>query len=84
MQVFVDFEYMFEDTDSDAMTKLWKDIEKKPFRMYQTVLDRNVNYYHRDQTLHNFLTFLKLFPSSKFKFDKSVAALIVFSDVMHF
>lgn len=72
---------MFGDIDHGALIKNWCNIEKKPHELFRIVLDRRVDVYHRDDTLHNFLTFLKLFPVHKAKFDRSLEALIIFSDV---
>lgn len=76
-----DYEYMFEDKDPNALTEKWKSIEKKPFEKNQITLDRTVAAYHRDNTLHNFLTFVKFFSTHKKKFDDSVNHLIIFSEV---
>lgn len=72
---------MFEDIDSKRLIETWKSIEKKPFEMFQIRLDRRIDAYHRDDDLHNMLTFVKLFSTHKYRFERSVGSLIVFSDV---
>lgn len=72
---------MFSDIDHKALINKWSDIEKKPHDIFRVVLDRHVDAYHRDDTVHNFLTFLKLFHVHKAKFERSVGAFIIFSDV---
>lgn len=72
---------MFADIDHDALIKKWDDVGKKPHGIFGIVLDRKVDSYHRDATLHDLLTFVKLFPVHKMKFERSVNALITFSDV---
>lgn len=74
---------MFADSDHDALIKKWPSIEKKPFEMFQVNLDRSSNKYHRDPILHNMLTFVKLFPTHRYKFERAVDSLIVFSDVSY-
>lgn len=80
-QVLDDFRYMFADNDHEALIKMWSNIAKKPFQIFRIALDRKVDSYHRDATLHDLLTFVKLFPVHKMKFERSVNALITFSDV---
>lgn len=72
---------MFQDIDYQALEKKWDGIQKKPFEIHRIILDRSVDAYHRDDSVHNFLTFLKLFPTHKCKFECSVQSLIVFSGV---
>lgn len=72
---------MFKANDQDALIKIWPSIEKKPFEKHQIILDRQVDAYHRDELLHNMLTFVKLFSTHKYKFERSVGSLIVFCDV---
>lgn len=72
---------MFEDIDPDALFKKWPSIEKKPIDLHRIQLDRRVNEYHRDGTVHNMLTFIKMFPTHRYKFERSVESLIVFSEV---
>lgn len=81
-KIHADFGYMYEDKDPDILIKKWKHIEKKPFELFKIVLDRNTNTYHRDAELHNFLTFLKAFPSHKSSFKKSCDSLILFCEVI--
>lgn len=81
LQVLDDFKYMFQDIDYQALEKKWDGIQKKPFEIHRIILDRSVDAYHRDDSVHNFLTFLKLFPTHKCKFECSVQSLIVFSGV---
>lgn len=73
---------MYTDIDHDALVKKWSVIANKPFELFQTVLDRKVDAYHRDDILHNILTFIKLFPTHRYKFERSVNAFIIFSEVM--
>lgn len=73
---------MFKTIDHDALIKIWPNIEKKPFEQFQITLDRQLDAYHRDEVLHNMLTFVKLFPTHKYKFERSVESLIVFCDVI--
>lgn len=72
---------MYSEIDDDALKMKWPSIESKPLQLYNIYLDRNVNSYHVDKTVHNFLSFLKLFPTHKVKFEASVHALIIFSHV---
>lgn len=72
---------MFPDIEHEALVKKWTNIEKKPYEIFRITLDRKVNSYHRDATLHDLLTFVKLFPVHKMKFERSVNALITFNDV---
>lgn len=72
---------MFKNTDHDALFKIWPKIEKKPFEKFQIKLDRLVDAYHRDEVSHSMLTFVKLFSTHKYKFERSVESLIVFCDV---
>lgn len=72
---------MFADIDYAALINMWGNIGKKPHDIFHITLDRKVDSYHRDATLHDLLTFVKLFPVHKMKFERSVNALITFSDV---
>lgn len=72
---------MFPNVDHEALSKKWCEIEKKPFDIFRVSLDRRFDAYHRDATLHNMLTFVKLFPVHRTKFQQSVNALIAFSNV---
>lgn len=72
---------MFKAADPNALVENWPNIEKKPFEKFQITLDRQVNAYHRDEMTHNMLTFVKLFSTHKYKFERSVDSLIVLSDV---
>lgn len=72
---------MFPDIDHGALIKTWGNIEKKPYEIFRVTLDRKVDSYHHDAILHDLLTFVKLFPVHKMKFERSVNALITFSDV---
>lgn len=79
-QVLEDFKYMFKDIDHEALTNKWKTIEKKPYDEFRVNLDIRTAAFHRDDTLHNFLTFLKLLPVHKHSFERAVKGLFVFSD----
>lgn len=81
-QVFADFKFMFKSADHDALIKMWPQIEKKPLEQFRITLDRQTDAYHRDNVMHNMLTFVKLFPTHKCKFERSVNSLIVFCDVI--
>lgn len=72
---------MFQDVDPDALFQVWESIRKKPIDLHRIQLDRNVNEYHRDETVHNILTYLKMFPTHRYNFERSVTSLIVFSEV---
>lgn len=72
---------MFQDINPDALFEKWGNIKKKPIDLHRIQLDRKVNEYHRDETVHNILTFIKMFPTHKYKFERSVTSLIVFSEV---
>lgn len=72
---------MFSEINSGALIEKWENIKKKPVEMCKITLNRSIDAYHRDDTLHYFLTFLKLFPAHRSKFERSVDSLIVFSDV---
>lgn len=80
--MFADFKFMFKTTDHDALIRMWPQIEKKPYEKFRITLDRQMDAYHRDVVLHNMLTFVKLFQTHKYKFERSVDSLIVFSDVI--
>lgn len=72
---------MFENIDENALLNMWPDIEKKPFELYKTTLDFEVDAYHRDLMVNNMLQFLKLFPAHKYKFERSVGAFYIYSEV---
>lgn len=73
---------MHPNVDHDALLNKWEHIEKKPFEIYRISLNRQMEAYHRDDILHNMLTFVKLFPTHRYNFERSVDSLIVFSDVI--
>lgn len=74
---------MFDTVDDEALTKEWENIQQKPFQCFQTALDIIFPAYHRNDTIHNFLLFLKLFSTHRYKFEKSVDNLITFCDVIN-
>lgn len=80
-KVLMDFTFMFPDVDPDALFKKWRSIEKKPFELHHIQLEHDVSHYHRDEFLHNMLTFLKMLPTHRFAFNRSVTSLIIFSEV---
>lgn len=79
--VLADFTFMF-DVDPNSLFKKWPNIEKKPFEIHRIQLDRNRTEFHRDELLHNILSFLQLFQTKRYKFERSVSSLIVFSEVL--
>lgn len=81
MQVIEDFKFMFRHIDHSALIDKWAGIEQKPGQLFKISLDRRVNVFHRDEMVHSFLVFLKLFPVHKIGYERAVNNLIVFSEV---
>lgn len=79
--ILADFTFMF-DVDPNALLEMWPIIEKKPYELYRIQLDRRNAEYHRDGTLHNMLTFIKLFSAHRYSFERSVSSFIIFSNVI--
>lgn len=75
---------MFDHVDDKALQDMWGQIERRPFERHRITLDRTVAAYHRDDAMHNVLTYLKLFPTHKNKFETSVQAMLTFCDVIVF
>lgn len=73
---------MFGDHDANALSKVWPLISNKPTEQYQIELDRNVAAYHKDDDRYKFLTFLKLFPVYRTKFENAVDAIFTFVSVI--
>lgn len=76
----VDFRNLFESVDENAFKNTWATIEIKPLQ-FQISVETNINLFHQDKDIYNFLSFVKLFPSHKYKFDQALEALISFCDV---
>lgn len=72
---------MFPDNNENALLDMWDKIEKKPVQVFNISLNAEVDAYHRDVMVFHMMTFLKLFATHKYKFERSLGALIVFSDV---
>lgn len=72
---------MFDDLAGDALTKIWSTIDKKPSQIFKINLDNATDAYHRDDERHKFLTFLKLLPAHRTKFENAVDSMFIFVSV---
>lgn len=81
IQINIDFELMYKDHAADSLTKMWPNISKNPNAIYKIELDPAIDAFHIDDERHDFLTYLKLLPAHKTKFENAVASMIIFVDV---
>lgn len=72
---------MFGDHEADALLKVWPLISNKPAELYQIELDRNIDVYHKDTDRYKFLTYLKLLPVYRTKFENAVESIFTFVSV---
>lgn len=80
-QVLLDFGLLFSDNNgSDSLKTNWPLIRKKPFEAYNIELE-NKRIYHKDDSRHDFLTYLKLFSTQRINFEKLVNSIFIFTDV---
>lgn len=74
---------MFGDREADALLRVWPLISNKPTELFKIELDRNIAVYHKDDDRYKFLTFLKLLPVYRTKFENAVDSMITFVSVTH-
>lgn len=81
-QILDDFQLLFEEVDDMALISAWPDIQEKLKNVHKgTLVCSLVKEMLMDSDVFSFLCFLKTIPSHKYKFNGSVNAFIVASDV---
>lgn len=73
---------MFGDHEADALLKVWPLISNKPTELFKIDLNRNIDVYHKDDDRYKFLTFLKLLPVYRTKFENAVGSIFTFVSVI--
>lgn len=63
-QVLEDYKFMYPMKDHEALLTKWTQIENKPFALHQIVLDRQVENYHRDDTVHKYVDICQTVPNT--------------------
>lgn len=71
---------MFGQVDASALEKMWPEIATKPFTQFETRIDEEI-YPFQDETLLNFLMWLRLFSNKRISMKTLLSNFIIFSDV---
>lgn len=76
----IDFEILFPEVDANALMSVWPTIREKPKTQLNVSID-SIDDYHKQDELHDLLTFVKAFPNHRTKFENAVKSFMIFSNV---
>lgn len=75
---------MFENTESVQLIVKWPKVQKIPYIDYEIRIDGSVHpIINKSNDVLDFLSFFKLIPTHRVKFQNAVDSFIVFSEVSY-
>lgn len=80
LQIQIDFKILFPKIEDQSLLSAWPNIENLPSSVFKIQLKRNEPYFI-NKDIHRLISFLKLLPTHRHKFETSVNAFISFSSV---